>query len=100
MDVIGIYRLLIRRMESEIGFQFFPQPIGRRILIDQCRICNCKCFGLINIRIQAIQVCEQKDFMNTERAAIFLTFQQSNRFVEIASRQGSGYEVRYNLGWR
>jgi len=86
MDVIAIYWFLVRRMESEIGFQFFPQPIGRRIFVDQYGICGCKRFGFINVGIQAIEIREQKGFTNAEHAAIFLTFQQSNRFANWAMK--------------
>jgi len=38
--------------------------------------------------------------MNTERAAILLTFQKPNRFSQITLRQRAGNEVRHSVQWR
>ena len=74
-------------MESEIGLQFFPQPIDKPVCLDRAKIAGSEPLGLFDVAIQAVEICEQKRVVDAGYPTIFLAFQKPNRSADIPSRQ-------------
>ena len=84
-------------MESEIGLQFFPQPIDKPILLDRSSICGRERFCLVHVAVQTVEVDKQKCVAGTKQATIFLVLQETNCPVDVSLRKCSRNQILHRL---